>query len=79
MDLCVLRRLVGSGDTGEVWDLPCARLLVEAFWVALLGDLNRDVDEDFDEGDGCVTALGSGGVEVACDGAVGDVGGDEGG
>jgi hypothetical protein len=47
--LAHLRRLVGAVDAGEVLDLAAAALRVEAPWVALLGDLERRVDEDLDE------------------------------
>lgn len=78
-DLWVLGGLVGGGDAGEVLDLAGAGLLVEALGVALLGDLDGDVDVDLDEGEGLVLAGAADGVEVAGDLAVGAVGGDEGG
>jgi len=77
VDLRALRRLVRRRDAREVLDLPRARLLVEPLRVALLGDLDRDVDVDLDEGDGLV-ALGDGAVQVARDLAVGEVRRDEG-
>src|SRR6266481_4784994 len=43
------RRLVRSGDAGELLDLAGARLLVEAFHVALLTDLDRTLDVHLDE------------------------------
>ena len=44
-----LGRLVGRVDAGEVGELAAAGLGVEALRVALLGDLERRVDEDLDE------------------------------
>lgn len=79
-DLGLERCLVGGRDAGEVLDLAGAGLLVQAFGVTLLGDLDRDVDVDLDEGEGLVAALGTaGGVQLAGDLAVGPVGADEGG
>src|SRR6266404_5652811 len=43
------RRLVRGGDAGELLDLAGARLLVEAFHVALLADLDRALDVHLDE------------------------------
>ena len=77
MDLRAQRRLVRRRDAREVLDLARARLLVEPLRVALLGDLDRDVDVDLDEGDGRV-ALRDGAVQVARDLAVGEVRRDEG-
>lgn len=78
-DLGVLRGLVGGGDAGEVLDLAGAGLLVEALRVALLGDLDGDIDVDLDEGEGFVLAGAADGVQIAGDLTVGAVGGDEGG
>lgn len=80
-DLGVGRLLVGGGDAGEVLDLAGPGLLVQALGVALLGDLDGDVDEDLDKGNGLVVAaLGRGlGVQLAGEVAVGAVRGNEGG
>ena len=48
-NLRILRRLVRRADARELGDLALARLLVQALGVALLGLLDGDVDEDFDE------------------------------
>src|SRR5689334_2954024 len=40
------RRLVGVVDPGESLDLTGPGFLVEPFWIALLANLNRGVDED---------------------------------
>src|SRR3954466_13881881 len=45
----ILRRLVGGVDAGEVLQVAAPRLLVEAFWIAPLGHVERRVDEDLDE------------------------------
>lgn len=72
--------LVGSGDAGKLLDLTGAGLLVETLGVALLGDLERHVDIDLDEGDGLIGAAGGdGGVQLTGRVAVGAVGGDKGG
>jgi hypothetical protein len=76
VDLRGLWGLVRRRDTGEVLDYACARLLVQALGVALLGNLDGDVDVHLDEGDWLV-ACGNGGVQVAGDLAVGLVGRDE--
>ncbi len=66
-DLGVLGRLVGGADAGEVGDLAGAGLLVEPLRVALLGDLERDVGEDLDEGDRLIAGGRGGAVQVARD------------
>ena len=48
-DFGILRPLVRAVDAGEVLELAGPRLLVEALHIAALGDLERGVDEDFDE------------------------------
>lgn len=80
LNLRVLWRFVRRTDTRELWDLALARLLVQALWVARLGDFEREVDEDLDEGQrGVVRVRGRRGVQLAGGLAVGFVGGDEGG
>jgi len=73
VDLGVLRRLIRRADAGEFWDLAFPCLLVQALGVARLGDFEREVDEDLDEGKWGVFAGGDG-VEVARLLAVGFVG-----
>lgn len=77
-NLCILRRLVRCADTGEVGNLASASLLVQTLRVALLGLLDRDVDEHLDEGQRPIFPGGSG-MEITSDFAVGLVGADEGG
>jgi hypothetical protein len=76
MNLRLLRRLVGRTDARELLYLARLGLLVQALGIALLGDVDGDVDEDFDEGERRVGVLGVG-VELARDLAVGFVGADE--
>jgi hypothetical protein len=76
VDLRVLRSLVGSADTGELLDLASASLLVQTLGIALLGLLNRNVNEHLDEGKRRLVVL-SVGVEVTGDLTVGLVGRDE--
>ncbi len=78
MDLRILRRLVRRTDPRELLDLARSSFLVQTLGISLLGLLDGDVDEDFDEGERGVGVLGVG-VQVAGDLAVGFVGGDEGG
>lgn len=73
VDLRVLGGLVGRTDAGELLDLTSASLLVQTLGVALLGLLDRDVNEDLDEGKRGLAVLGLG-VEVTGDLAVGLVG-----
>ncbi len=56
-DLRILRLFVWGRDAGEVLNLAGARFLVQALGVALLGFLERDVDEDLDESQGIVVGL----------------------
>src|SRR4051812_9103479 len=49
VEIGVFRRFVGGVDTGEVGELPETSLVVEALWIALLGNLQRGVDEDLEE------------------------------
>src|SRR3546814_1546018 len=44
-----LGRFVGAVDAGEIFELAAARFLVEPLHIARLGDLDRRIDEDFDE------------------------------
>ena len=60
-------------------DLARPRLLVQALGVAGLGDLEREVDVDLDEGERLVVGGCRGGVQLAGLLAVGLVGRDEGG
>ena len=78
VNLWVLWSLVWSADTGELLDLACSGLLVQALWISLLGLFHGDVDEDLDEWERGV-GVGGVGVEFSCEVAVGFVGGDEGG
>lgn len=80
MDLGVQGLLVGGGDARELLDLAGPRLLVEPLGVAFLGHVDRDVNEDFDEGNGLGGgALGDLLVQVPGDLAVLPVGRDKGG
>lgn len=80
-DFGIQRLLVGRRDAGKVLDLAGAGLFVEAFGVALLGDLEGHVDVDLDKGDGLVVVASRAGLRVQRPGEVpvGAVGGDEGG
>lgn len=78
-DLGLGRLLVRCRDACEVLDLTSASLLVQALGVTLLGDLERDVDKDLDEGNGLIFAAGGLAVQVTGEVAVRPVGGDEGG
>ena len=78
MHLRILRRLIRRTNPRELFNLARLGLLVQALGIALLGDVEGDVDEDFDEGEGRVGVLGVG-VQFAGYLAVGFVGGDEGG
>ena len=49
MDFGVLGPLVRRVDAREVLDLAAPRLLVETLGIALLGELERCVDEDLEE------------------------------
>jgi hypothetical protein len=74
VDLSVLGRLVGGGDTRELLDLASASLLVKALGVTRLDDGERSVNKDLNEGDRRVVLL----VKVAGELAVGNVRRDEG-
>lgn len=63
-DLGVLGRLVRATYSRELLDLAGPRLLVQALRVALLGDLDGDVDVDLDERDGLVVGALPGGRRV---------------
>jgi len=78
MHLRILRRLIRRTNSRELFDLPRASFLVQAFGIALLGFLDGHIDEDFDEGEGGFVVFGVS-VEFAGDLAIGFVGGDEGG
>ena len=78
MHLRILRRLIRRTNPRELFNLARLGLLVQALGIALLGDVEGDVDEDFDEGQGRVGVFRVG-VQFAGDLAVGFVGGDEGG
>ena len=86
MNLRILRRFIRRRDTRKLRDLAFPRLLVETLGIARLGNLKRQVDEDFDESEGLVGARGysvqiAGGLAVllvrrdeGCDGDCGGVG-----
>jgi hypothetical protein len=59
-NLGILRRLVRRTNARELWNLALPRLLVQALRIARLGNFERDVDEDLDEGEGLVGARGYG-------------------
>lgn len=69
--------LVGGADAGELGDLALAGLLVQALGVALLGDLDGDVDPDLDKGQAGLAAGALGLVQRARQVAVGAVRADE--
>jgi hypothetical protein len=77
MDLWLLRCLVWSGDTGEVWNLSCACLFVQALRISLLSDLDWDIDEDLDEWNWVIATLAGICMEVPCNFSVGNVWRDE--
>ena len=71
--LRILRLFIRRAYSREILDLPRPRLLVQPFRIARFGNFERDVDVYFYEGDVAVC------VEFAGEGAIGSVGGDEGG
>lgn len=77
MDLGLQGLLIGGTDAGELGDLALTGLLVQALGVALLGDLDGDVDPDLDEGDAGVAAGPLGLVHLAGQVAVRPVRADE--
>lgn len=77
VDLWVLGCLVRARDTSELWDLASTGKLVKTLGVAGLGNLERQVDKDFDELERRVVTLDFG-VQLARGGAVGGKGRDEG-
>jgi hypothetical protein len=79
VDLCVLGSLVRSADASELLDLASASLLVETLGVALLGNLEGDVNVDFDKRNGLVVVVCALSVKRASEVTVGPVGRDEGG
>ena len=78
-DFSILWGLVRRADSGEVGDLSSSGLLVEPLGVTLLGDLERNVGEDLDEGDRLIVGPGGGGMEIACNLTIGFERGDKGG
>jgi hypothetical protein len=78
-NLGVCGLLVGSSDTSELLDLASASLLVETLGVALLGNLEGDVNVDFDKRNGLVVVVCALSVKRASEVTVGPVGRDEGG
>lgn len=51
VDLGLLRRLVGSGDTSELLNDTLTSLLVQALRITLLGNLNGDINVHLNEGE----------------------------
>lgn len=75
----VLGSLIWGAYAGEVWNLAGAGLLVETLWVALLGNLDRDVYKNLDERDGLIRrARCNGCVDITSNLTVGLEWGDEG-
>lgn len=68
--LCVLGGLVRRRDTSEVLDLASTCLLVQTLGVALLRNLNGNINIDLDKRKRLVVALGALFVELAGDEAV---------
>lgn len=73
MDLRVLWCLIRRTDTSELLDLASFGLLVQTLRISLLCFFNRNINEDFDEGQWRVRVLGVR-VELASDLAVSFVG-----
>ena len=62
---CILGLLIGRRDSGEVLDFSSPGLLIQAFWIPLLGDFDWNVNENFDEWNTIITALACRGVQVS--------------
>lgn len=69
------RWLVGVADAGEIGDFAGSSGLIETFGVAAFADVERRIDEDFDE----VAGLALGADPFADAIAIATVGADEGG
>jgi len=67
MNLRVLRCLVRSRDTGEIFDFSRSGLFVQALGVALLNHMKRGIDENLDETKAALL------VDFAGDGAISTV------
>ena len=79
-DFRVRRGLVWRRDAGKLFDFTGASLFVQALGIALLSNLEGNVDKDFNKRNGLVVAAGGGRrVQGAGRVAVGTVGRDEGG
>lgn len=77
MDLWLERLLVWGADAGELGDLALAGLLVQALGIALLGNLDGNVDPHLDKGQARLAAGTFGVVQTASQIAVRSVGGNE--
>lgn len=77
VDLRLQGFLIGGADTGELGDLALTSLLVQTLWIALLGDLNGNIDPDFDKGNASFTAWPLGLVQLTGQVTVTSVGADE--
>lgn len=77
MDLGLERLLIRRADAGELGDLALPGLFVETFRVALLGDLDGDVDPNLDKRHARLTARMGGLVELTRQVTVGAVRTDE--
>lgn len=78
-NLGVCGLLVGSSDASELLDLASASLLVETLGVALLGNLEGNINVNLDERNRLVVVVCALSVKRASEVTVGPVGRDEGG
>lgn len=78
-NLGVCGLFIGSSDASKLLDLASTSLLVETLGVALLGNLEGDINVDLDERNGFVIVVCALSVQRASKVTVGPVGRDEGG
>lgn len=73
-----LGSLVWRRNASEVLDLACTSLLVQAFGVSLFSLLQRDVNEDLDEGESVIAGLRGSRMQIPGNLPVSSIGRDEG-
>ena len=73
MYFCIFRFLIRCRYTSEILDFASSGLFIQALWIPLLGNFDRNVNEHFDERNTIITAMACGGVEVSCNLSVGFV------
>ena len=77
MYLCIVRLFIGRRYPCEILDFACPCFLIQSLWIPLLGNLDRNFNEDFNERDCSVAVLASRDMQIPCNSSIRSIRRDE--